>query len=66
MFLASTPRLLRSTSLMLPQLRVASPFTAAWEMMTGDDRVRYRDLCKLNVYNFFAMSAAVLAISVIG
>jgi len=50
---------------MLPQLRVASPCTADWEMMTRDDRVRYRDLCKLNVYNFSAMSAAVLAISVI-
>lgn len=44
--------------LMLPQLRVASPCTADWEKMTGDERVRYCDQCKLNVYNFSAMSAA--------
>lgn len=43
---------------MLPQLRVASPCTAHWEKMTGDDRVRYCDQCKLNVYNFSEMSAS--------
>ncbi len=43
---------------MLPQLRVASPCTADWEKMDGDDRVRYCEQCKLNVYNFSAMSAA--------
>jgi len=42
---------------MLPQLRVASPCTADWERMGGDDRVRYCDQCKLNVYNFSAMSS---------
>lgn len=41
---------------MLPQLRVASPCTADWEKMVGDDRVRYCDQCKLNVYNLSAMS----------
>jgi len=44
--------------LMLPQLRVASPCTADWEKMIGDDRVRYCDECKLNVYNFSEMSSA--------
>jgi len=43
---------------MLPQLRVASPCTADWERMGGDDRVRYCDQCKLNVYNFSAMSSS--------
>lgn len=43
---------------MLPQLRVASPCTADWEKMIGDDRVRYCDRCKLNVYNFAEMSAS--------
>jgi hypothetical protein len=43
---------------MLPQLRVASPCTADWEKMTGDDRVRYCDQCKLSVYNFSEMSAS--------
>jgi hypothetical protein len=43
---------------MLPQLRVASPCTADWDKMVGDDRVRYCDQCKLNVYNFSAMSSS--------
>jgi hypothetical protein len=42
---------------MLPRIRVASPCTANWEKMTGDDRVRYCDQCKLSVYNFSAMSS---------
>lgn len=36
----------------LNHLRVASPCPANWESMKGDDRVRFCDLCKLNVYNF--------------
>jgi hypothetical protein len=43
---------------MLPQLRIASPCSADWEKMAGDDRVRYCDQCNLNVYNFSAMSSA--------
>jgi hypothetical protein len=43
---------------MLTQLRVASPCTADWEKMIGDDRVRYCDRCNLNVYNFSEMSAS--------
>jgi hypothetical protein len=37
-------------------LRVASPCSADWEEMVGDDRVRYCSQCRLNVYNFAAMS----------
>jgi|SRR5579862_6315489 len=42
---------------MLRDLRVASPCSADWEEMTGDDRVRYCSQCNLNVYNFAAMTA---------
>ena len=37
-------------------LRVASPCSADWEQMVGDDRVRYCSQCRLNVYNFAAMT----------
>jgi len=37
-------------------LRVASPCSADWKQMVGDDRVRYCSQCRLNVYNFAAMS----------
>jgi len=41
---------------MLPQIRVASPCTADWSKMAGDDRVRHCADCNLNVYNFSAMT----------
>ncbi len=34
------------------RLRIASPCPASWAQMTGDDRVRFFDLCNLHVYNF--------------
>jgi hypothetical protein len=40
------------------QLRIASPCSADWDHMQGDERVRYCPECKLNVYNFAAMSTA--------
>jgi len=43
---------------MLPDLRVASPCTASWEQMTGDDRVRHCAECNLDVYNFSALTPA--------
>lgn len=43
---------------MLPQLRVASPCTADWDKMVGDDQVRYCEQCKLSVYNFATMTSA--------
>jgi hypothetical protein len=39
----------------LPNLRIASPCSANWDRMIGDERVRYCPECKLNVYNFSAM-----------
>jgi hypothetical protein len=43
---------------MLRNVRVASPCSADWEGMIGDDRVRYCSACNLNVYNFSAITAA--------
>ena len=40
----------------LDGLRIASPCPANWEKMTGDDRVRFCDLCNLHVYNIARMS----------
>jgi hypothetical protein len=42
--------------ILLEQVRVASPCSAAWEEMHGDDRVRFCAECQLNVYNLSAMS----------
>jgi len=36
--------------------RVASSCPASWEVMSGDDRVRFCSQCKLNVYNLSEMS----------
>jgi hypothetical protein len=35
----------------LDHLRIASPCPANWEAMSGDERVRFCDLCNLQVYN---------------
>jgi hypothetical protein len=40
----------------LQQLRIASLCTAAWDDMVGDDRSRFCEQCKLNVYNFASMT----------
>jgi hypothetical protein len=42
---------------MVPNIRIASPCTADWSQMTGDNRVRHCSQCDLNVYNFSAMTA---------
>jgi Carboxypeptidase regulatory-like domain len=47
-------RMLMNT--VLNNIRVASPCPASWEKMTGDDRVRYCQECKLNVYNLSEMT----------
>lgn len=39
------------------KLRIASPCSADWETMSGNDRKRSCDLCRLNVYNFSEMTA---------
>lgn len=40
----------------LELIEIASPCTASWDAMHGDDRVRFCDECKLHVYNLSAMS----------
>lgn len=41
----------------LRNLRVASPCPASWADMRGDEKVRYCDICSLNVYNVSAMTS---------
>lgn len=41
---------------LLNNLRIASPCSADWEKMIGDERVRHCSQCNLNVYNLSAMS----------
>jgi hypothetical protein len=48
--MSSKPRL-------LDQLRLASPCTASWDEMEGDEQVRFCTKCRLNVYNLAAMSS---------
>lgn len=40
----------------LDNIRVASPCSAAWSGMTGDERVRHCGDCKKNVYNLSEMT----------
>ena len=40
------------------KLRVASPCSAGWETMSGDERARHCESCKLNVYNIAGMTNA--------
>ncbi|WP_437757232.1 hypothetical protein [Sorangium sp. So ce1389] len=40
---------------LLDSLRVASPCTASWDEMAGDDRVRFCQHCEKNVYNLSEM-----------
>jgi hypothetical protein len=42
---------------LLNSIKIASPCTADWESMTGDDRARFCGECRLNVYNLSSMSA---------
>lgn len=41
---------------LLNNVRIASPCSAAWEKMIGDERVRHCSQCNLNVYNLSVMS----------
>jgi len=41
---------------MRTEVRIASPCTADWNKMIGDDRVRHCSQCNLDVYNFAALS----------
>ncbi len=46
---------------LLDSLKIASPCTADWDAMPGDDRVRHCGQCDLNVYNLSAMPAEAAA-----
>lgn len=39
----------------LDDLRIAAPCTASWDAMRGDDRVRFCEQCRLDVYNLSGM-----------
>jgi hypothetical protein len=43
---------------LLDDVRIASPCTASWDDMIGDDRVRFCQQCTKNVYNLSALSRA--------
>jgi uncharacterized lipoprotein NlpE involved in copper resistance len=43
---------------MARDFRIASPCTADWNRMAGDDRVRHCAECNLNVYNFAELTRA--------
>lgn len=40
----------------LKNLKIASPCSADWDLMAGDDRKRFCGECKLNVYNLSGMT----------
>jgi Carboxypeptidase regulatory-like domain len=42
----------------LNTLRVASPCSVGWDTMTGDERTRHCDACRLNVYNVAELTTA--------
>src|SRR5688500_10732385 len=46
------------TSSPLDAVKIASPCSAEWDQMIGDDRSRYCGQCKLNVYSFSGMSGS--------
>ena len=55
---ACSVRNIRAMNISLSQLRIASPCTASWDDMAGDDRARFCNECRLNVYNIAAMTQA--------
>lgn len=46
---------MRKQNFNVNNLRVASPCSVGWETMSGDERARYCNSCKSNVYNVSAM-----------
>jgi hypothetical protein len=48
---------MRDPNLALNQIRIASPCTASWDEMRGDDTVRFCGHCNLDVYNLSSMTA---------
>ncbi len=45
-----------SRTLSLDQISIASPCSASWEGMSGDDRRRHCESCSLSVYNISGMT----------
>lgn len=45
----------------LDRMRVASPCSVGWESMSGDERVRFCEQCRLHVYNISEMTSAEVA-----
>ena len=45
-----------SPSSVLSNVQIASPCSASWENMAGDDQARFCVHCKLHVYNLSSMS----------
>jgi hypothetical protein len=41
---------------MRTEIRIASPCSADWNKMVGDDRIRHCTACNLDVYNFAALT----------
>ena len=41
---------------LIQRVQIASPCTASWDQMQGDDKSRFCAQCKLNVYNLSAMT----------
>src|SRR5512143_2812960 len=46
----------RSRLPVLPNIRIASPCSASWDDMKGDDRVRHCAKCDKDVFNLSAMT----------
>lgn len=46
------------TRLALDQIRVATPCTASWDAMDGDDRVRHCKQCRRDVFNLSSLTLA--------
>lgn len=46
-----------TNEIMLDKVRIASPCTASWDSMEGDDRARFCRSCSKHVYNFSAMNS---------
>jgi hypothetical protein len=43
-------------SILLESVHIANPCHVPWDAMAGDDRVRFCDQCRLNVYDLSAMT----------
>jgi hypothetical protein len=56
--LRSGPPFIRSSSMDLNQVRVASPCSQSWAGMVGSERKRFCAKCRLNVYNLSEMTRA--------